>query len=127
MPNLRCSGPLSAAAELKRYGREHVMATINVVLNYLGVPVGAAYIDRLLDGGDHREEFEYRMIQHVLDLPPEHVSRATLERYVKVSAAETYSAIFPHTDKLFARFLLPFKSAKRLYCLGEYLACIELS
>lgn len=103
------------------------MPTINVVLNFLGIPIEAAYIDRLLDGKDHTGDVEYRMLRHVLEFPPEHLDRSVLERYVKVSAAETYTAIFPHTDKLFARFLLPFRSAKRTYCLGEYLASIELS
>ena len=103
------------------------MATINVVLNYLGVPIDPQYIDRVLDGTDHSNDFEYHMLRHVLDLPPEHVGRPVLERYVKVSAAENYTAIFPHTNKLFGRFLHPFKSAKRMYCLGEYLASIELS
>lgn len=100
---------------------------INVMLNYLGVPVAKEYLDRLSDGADHTGDFEYRMIRHVIDIPPEHAARDVLERYVEVSGRETYTAIFPHTDKLFERFLVPFKSAKRMYCLGEYLACIELS
>lgn len=103
------------------------MATINVSLNYLGVPVDPAYLDKLADGADHTSDFEYRMIRHVIQQPPEHSSRDVLERYVEVSGQETYTAIFPHTNKLFDRFLIPFKSAKRMYCLGEYLACIELS
>lgn len=85
------------------------------------------YLDRLADGSDHSGDFEYRMIHHVINLPPEHASRDVLERYVEVSGQESYTAIFPHTDKLFDRFLVPFKSSKRMYCLGEYLACIELS
>ena len=103
------------------------MASINVMLNYLGVPVAPEYLDRLHDGADHSADFEYRMIRHVIDVPPEHAARDVLERYVEVSGQETYTAILPHTDKLFERFLVPFKSAKRMYCFGEYLACIELS
>jgi len=103
------------------------MGTIQVVLNYLGTPVPKEYVDRLLDGRYHSGDFEYRMIRHVLELPPEHLPKEVLERYVEISGQETYTAIFPHTDKLFERFLVPFKAAKRTYCLGEYLACIELS
>ncbi len=103
------------------------MATIQVVLNYLGIPVSKDYIDRLLDGKDHSGEIEYRMIRHVLELAPEHLPREVLERYVDLSSMESYTAIFPHTDKLFERFLVPFKAAKRTYCLGEYLASVELS
>jgi hypothetical protein len=103
------------------------MATIHVVLNYLGTPVPQEYIDLLFDEKDHSGDFEYRMIRHVLELPPEHLPREVLERYVEISSKESYTAIFPHTDKLFERFLVPFKAAKRTYCLGEYLACIELA
>lgn len=103
------------------------MGVIQVVLNYLGTPVSKEYVDCLLDGKDHSGEIEYRMIRHVLELPPEHLPREVLERYAEISSKERYTAIFPHTDKLFERFLIPFKAAKRTYCLGEYLACIELS
>lgn len=103
------------------------MAAIQVVMNYLGTPVTKEYINHLLDGKDHSGEFEYRMILHVLELPPEHMPMVVLERYVEISSKESYTAIFPHTDKLFERFLVPFKAAKRAYCLGEFLACIELS
>lgn len=103
------------------------MGTIRIVLNYLGTPIPATYVDCLLDGKDHSGDFEYRMIRHVLELPPEHLPRDVLDRYVEISSKESYTAIFPHTDKLFERFLVPFKAAKRTYCLGEYLACIELA
>ena len=103
------------------------MGTIQVVLNYLGTPVSMEYINCLQDGKDHSDDFEYRLICHVLELPIEHLPREVLDRYVEISGKETYTAIFPHTDKLFERFLVPLKSAKRTYCLGEYLACIELS
>lgn len=102
------------------------MGSIHVVLNYLGTPIPEEYLDRLLNGKDHSSDFEYKMILHVLELPPEHLPREVLERYIEVSSKENYSAILPHTDKLFYRFLVPFKSAKRTYCFGEYLACIEL-
>lgn len=103
------------------------MATIKVMLNFLGTPIPMEYLDLLTDGGDHSGDIEYRMIRQVIELPPEHMPRDVLERYVEVSGQESYTAIFPHTDKLFDRFLIPFKSSKRMYCLGEYLACIELS
>lgn len=103
------------------------MATIRVVLNYLGTPIPKEYVDLLLDGKDHSGDFEYRMIHQVLELPPEHLPRDVLERYIEISSKESYAAIFPHTDKLFERFFVPFKAAKRTYCLGEYLACIELA
>lgn len=103
------------------------MATINVMLNFLGTPVSKDYLTRLRDGKDHTGDIEYRMMRQVLELPLEHLPQEVLERYVEVSSKESYIAIFPHTDKLFDRFLFPFKSAKRLYCLGEYLATIEVS
>jgi hypothetical protein len=102
------------------------MPTLHVTLNYLGVPVNADYVARLRDGADHSGDFEYRMIAHVLEVPPQHVPPEVLERYVEVSSQQTYTPIFPHTDRLFERFLVPLKSAKRCYCFGEYLATVEL-
>ena len=103
------------------------MTTIQVTINYLGVPVEKTFIERLLAGEDLSGEFHYSILKHFFELNPEHLPREVLERYVEVSSRETYAAILPHTDKLFERFLTPFKSAKRCYCLGEYLASIELS
>lgn len=103
------------------------MSTVQVQLNYLGVPVTVEYVARLRDGADHSGEFEYRMIEHVLEVPPEHVPADVLARYVEISNEATYTPIFPYTDRLFERFLAPLKSAKRCYCFGDYLATIELS
>lgn len=111
-----------------RWQIEETMETINVTINYLGIPVSSEYVDKLLsDGKDHSGEIEYMMLRHIFELPPEHLPREALDRYVEVSNKETYTAILPHSDELFERFLAPFKSAKRCYCLGEYLASIELS
>ncbi|MBW1714025.1 MAG: hypothetical protein JRJ59_12870, partial [Deltaproteobacteria bacterium] len=102
------------------------MATMEVMFNYLGRPVCKEYLDRLHDGKDHSVDPEYQTMERVLEVPIEHMPREVLERYVEVSGKKFYIGIFPHTDKLFERVLSPLKSAKRLYCLGEYLASIEL-
>jgi len=101
-------------------------STILVSLNYFGTPVAGDYLDRLGDGSDHRNDMEYRSLAEVLGAPPEHLPRAVLERYVEVSPPESYLPLFPHTEKIFERILSPLRSAKRCYCLGEYLATIEL-
>jgi hypothetical protein len=103
------------------------VASVNVSLNFLGVPVDATYVAKLRDGADHTGEFEYRMIKHVLELAPEAVPNDYLDRYVEASHQENYLSVFPHTDKIFERFLTPLKSAKRCYCIGEFLATVELS
>lgn len=104
------------------------MGTIDVMVNFLGIPVGSEYVDKLLsDGKDHSNEIEYRMLRHIFELPPEHVPREALDRYVEVSNKQTYTPVLPYSHKLFEKFLSPFRSAKRCYCLGEYLAAIELS
>lgn len=120
----RLNNAILVASQIGTY---FTMATINVMLNFLGTPVPKEYIESIQDGQDHSGDFEYRMIRHVLELPIEHLPKDVLDRYVEISGKETYVAIFPPTDKLFERFMLPLKSAKRTYCLGEYLACIELS
>jgi hypothetical protein len=103
------------------------LGTINVMLNYLGTPVSKEYLDCLYDGKNHSGDIEHKMMKAVLQFPPDELPREVLERYVKVSEKGPYIPIFPFTEKLFERFLVPLKSAKRLYCLGEFLAAIELS
>lgn len=110
--------------EDERTGKKTASVLVN--LNFLGLPVGDEYINTVLNGGDHSHEPEYRMMQHVLELPPEHMPREALERYCRVSTDELYIAVIPVTDKIFERLLLPLKSAKRCFSLGEYLATIEL-
>jgi hypothetical protein len=100
--------------------------TIPVSLNYFGIPVSLEYLDRLSDGADHSGDLEYSMMEQLLGTPPAHLPRDVLERYVEVSPPESYLPLFPHTDKIFERILSPLRSAKRCYCLGEYLATIEL-
>ena len=101
--------------------------TLRVNLNFLGTPMEMDHVDRILDGHDHSGEHEYRMVKCVLDLEPKHLPREVLERYVEISSAENYIGVFPVTDMIFERLLLPLKSAKRCFSLGEYLATIELS
>jgi hypothetical protein len=100
--------------------------TMLVSLNYFGTPVSGEYIERLGDGSDHSNDVEYRSMAQLLGAPPEHFPREVLRRYVEVSPPESYLPLFPHTDKIFERILAPLRSAKRCYCLGEYLATIEL-
>src|SRR5262245_15143795 len=99
---------------------------LTVNLNFLGLPVESDYVDRLLDGSDHSQEHEYRIMLHVLEIPPHHLPRDVLDRYVRVSSQALYIPILPVTDKIFERLLLPLRSAKRCFSLGEYLAAIEL-
>ena len=100
--------------------------TIPVNLNYFGTPVSLEYLDCLSDGHDHQSDQEYRTMLDLLGASPTSWPRDVLERYVEVSPPDPHLPIFPHTDKIFERILSPLRSAKRCYCLGEYLATIEL-
>lgn len=102
------------------------MATVQVMLNYLGLPVDSQAIDWTFKSKDPITQAHYGRVAHVLELPPESLPQEVLARYADVSTSEFYNPIWPYTEKLVQRFLHPLKSAKRLYCLGEFLACIEI-
>jgi hypothetical protein len=104
------------------------MSPIKVNLNYLGIPLGREQIDLLQsEQSEQLLEFERMHLDHFFDLPVKHLARDVLERYCEVSDPELYTLILPVSDKLFERLLSPLKSAKKCFCLGEYIATIELA
>lgn len=103
------------------------MKTVSVTLNYLGVPIKSEYIDKIFSSHvDTSKDTEYLILENFFGICPKHLPREVLERYIELTDKNTYLPFFPHTNKIFERLLSPFKSAKRCYCLGEYIATIEL-
>ncbi len=93
----------------------------------MGVPVSDAFAQQVTDGEVSSENStEYVLAESFLELPLDSLPRDVLERYTSLSHKDLYLPFLPHTDKFFERLLIPFKSAKRCFCLGEYLASIEL-
>jgi hypothetical protein len=102
------------------------MSTVDVMINYLGMSVDGVDIDWTFQRQDPYTQLHYRMVRQVMELPPESLPQEVLSRYASISTSDFYNPIFPYTEKLLARFFYPLKSAKRVYCLGEFIACIEM-
>lgn len=67
------------------------------------------------------------LIETVLKIKLENISVPSIERFAEISPVELYLPIVPDEQYLVDRLLRPLKSAKRLYCLEEFLATIALS
>lgn len=103
------------------------MNTVNVTLNFMGAPVDRDFVEKLKDPeADPDIPHHFAIAESVLGLPPNILPDEVLERYARLSTRELYVPFLPHTDKIFERLLLPFKSAKKCFCFGEFLATIEL-
>jgi hypothetical protein len=106
------------------------MATIHATVNFFGAPLEVCDIDKLTDhqnAANQLIQLDKRLIELFLEVPLANLPRTILERYAEISPQKLYQPVLPHTDKLYERLLSPLKSAKRCYCLGEFLATIELS
>lgn len=105
-------------------------------INRLGQALQEAEIDTILPiikKGENADETNINnLIANQLirwfKIPPQDVSRETLERYAKMSSKELY---IPFTlakpEIIEQRIIAPLESAKRFTCAGEYLASIALS
>lgn len=101
--------------------------TVEVTLNFMGSPVPDDFARRILDGEYTAEKStEYVLAESFLGLPLRFLPQEILARYAELSDKSLYLPFLPLTDKLFERLLMPFRSAKRCYCFGEYLGSIEL-
>lgn len=68
-----------------------------------------------------------QLIEYVLGIKLECLTEEAVKRFAEVSPAELYLPVVPDEQRLVERLLKPLKSAKRLYCLGEFLGTIALS
>ncbi len=101
------------------------MKTITVTLNYLGIPITSEFLDILQSKEDVCKDARYIILEIFFEISPKHLKREVLERYIEITD-KTYMPVLPATNKIIERLLSPYKSAKRCYCLGEYIATIEL-
>ncbi len=104
------------------------MANIDFQINYLGYLIDINAIDLVLhpDKTPNLDESIRNSINHFFGIEAAHLTNEILSRYVKSSAENLYIAITPHEHQIITNILTPYKSAKKSYCLGEYLAAIEL-
>ena len=114
------------------------MTKILININRLGFALTGKDIDTILDlinKSTNQEGGEFNIDKHTTDAlvtwlgcPREQITREVLERYVKMSPQELYIPFtLAEPEKVEQRIIAPLTSAKKLACLGEFLASIALS
>lgn len=101
---------------------------ITVQINIFGPYLKNEDIPKMLN-----PKFSDTILQHERDLlnwffeiPISALSRKILERYVEATTEDLHMAIVPHTKEIFDRLLKPLRSAKKCFCLGDYVAAVAL-
>jgi hypothetical protein len=67
------------------------------------------------------------LLEYFFGRPISTVNKEDLFRYTEITTQETHVNFTPSYQNIIERVIDPLISAKRQYCLGEYLACIALS
>ncbi len=65
-----------------------------------------------------------RNLESFFDLPLLALSKGILERYIEITTDKLHLSMVPHKKEFDERLLKPLRSAKKNYCLGDYLATI---
>ncbi len=102
--------------------------TINIQLNYFGPYVTRDEVNQIIGvkpGQAGALSFP-PLISSFFNLPFESLSREILGKYIEVTPEELNLPIVPHSKEILERLLVPLKSAKKNYCLGDYSATIAL-
>ncbi|RJR32150.1 hypothetical protein C4569_00335 [Candidatus Parcubacteria bacterium] len=66
-------------------------------------------------------------LEYFFERPITTINQDILKRYTEITTQETHVTITPSYQNIIERIIDPLISAKRQYCLGEYLSCIALS
>jgi hypothetical protein len=105
-----------------------ITSSINVFLNMFGPIISDDQIAKLLSPDNEDKLIDYdKALLDAFFKGYEWRSEKVLKRYTKVGD-ENFSIIFiPHTNELYTNISSPLRSAKRLFCLEEYVATIGLS
>jgi hypothetical protein len=101
---------------------------IEIQLNYFGPFLSSEEIDDFLDETVINPEtiWSRELMQALFNIPSCSISKEVLERYVEATTKDSHTSIVPHSEKIAQKLLEPLKSAKKSYCLGDYLATIAL-
>lgn len=102
--------------------------SINVQVNFFGPFITKKDIPTILDSESNgsKETMEREVLRAFFDLPFSAISQEMLERFAEATTSDSHSAIVPHTETFFKKLLKPLASAKKSYCLGDYLSTIAL-
>lgn len=104
------------------------MPSFPAQINYLGTPLSETEVEDIIANKKSQAvDLHKAILNSFFEIEIQHLSHEVLRRYVELSPIDNYHPIIPHTERLITRLFSPLKSAKRCYCLGEYLATIELA
>lgn len=101
-----------------------------VLLNFynFGPFIKSSEIDDLLSSPKGLAELHtVKLIESFFNQPISSLKKDTLEKYAEITTQETHVIFTPGYKNIIERVINPLISAKRQYCLGEYLASIALS
>lgn len=101
------------------------MTEFVIQLNLFGPNLKNEDIKKVLSDLQYKRP-ETTMIENFFKISISSISKEMLERYVESTESSTHASVTPHTEEVFAKIVSPLVSAKRTYCLGEYLATIAL-
>ena len=97
-------------------------------INSFGTFIKKEEIKGLLsDSKNPSESFTKNIIESFFERPVSTLNDDILNRYVEITTQETHVNFTPSYQNIIERVISPLVSAKRQYCLGEYLACIALT
>lgn len=83
-------------------------------------------IDRILNPETEIDEIDARAVVHFFNLPIDKLTKELLTRYVIACNLMTNVSVASYHKDISPKLIHTIASAKRCFCYGEYLACIEL-
>jgi hypothetical protein len=104
--------------------------TITARINFFGPFIEEGEIPKILDPTLSTEtesilKHKRGLLEYFFGLSFTALSQEVLERFIEVTSGDLCLPVAPHTEQIFERLLKPLRSAKRNYCLGDYLASIS--
>lgn len=97
-----------------------------VTLNPFGYGIKDRDIDRILNPTTEVDKTESAHVAHFFSLPIDKLTRELLTRYVIACEAMNNVSVGSYHDEIRVKLINMIANAKRCFCYGEYLACIEL-
>jgi len=104
---------------------------ITIKFNYFGPFIKKEDLEKVLDPEFNSligtvYEINRIILEEFFELPVSVLKKETIERYEETTSTDLHFYIVPHSDKIEEKLLKPLQSAKRNYCLGDYISTIAV-
>ncbi len=97
-----------------------------VTLNPFGYGIKYKDIDRILNPTAEVDKIESAHVAHFFSLPIDKLTKELLTRYVTACEVMSNVSVGSYHGDIRVKLINTIAGAKRCFCYGEYLACIEL-